>query len=279
MSLIAKSKKVIATIAMSTALLIVPITSNVNEASAASTINSTQLINTAKGLLGTKYVYGGTTPKGFDCSGFVTYVYKQLGISLPRTAASMYNNSPSVSKNSLKTGDLVFFNTSGKGVSHVGIYMGNGNFIHSANNGVVISKVNDPYYWGKRYVGGGRVADSDGNGWVKKSNSWFYYQNNQAATGWVKDAGKWYYLNGSGVMQTGWEFVGNKWYYMNSSGAMVTGWSKVGGKWYFHNSSGAMLTGWVKTGNKWYYLNANGDMAYNTTIENYVLGSDGAWIQ
>ncbi|MDX1805961.1 MAG: C40 family peptidase, partial [Paenisporosarcina sp.] len=85
-----------------------------NQADAASSVNSSQLVNTAKSVIGTKYVYGGTTAKGFDCSGFIGYVYKKSGVSLPRTSAAMYSTGTSVAKKNLQAGDLVFFNTSGK---------------------------------------------------------------------------------------------------------------------------------------------------------------------
>ena len=87
------------------------------------------------------------------------YVYKKVGVKLPRTSAGMYATGTSVSKKNLLAGDLVFFNTSGKGVSHAGIYIGNGKFIHSSSSkGVSIAKINDPYYWGSKYIGAKRVA-------------------------------------------------------------------------------------------------------------------------
>ena len=126
----------------------------------ASSINSSQLVKEASSVIGTKYVYGGTTAKGFDCSGFIGYVYKNVGLSLPRTSAGMYATGSSVSKKNLQAGDLVFFNTSGRGVSHAGIYIGDGKFIHSSSSkGVSIAKLNDPYYWGSRYIGAKRVTD------------------------------------------------------------------------------------------------------------------------
>lgn len=130
-----------------------------NQADAASGIKSSQVVSAANKVMGTKYVYGGTTTKGFDCSGFIGYVYKKAGVKLPRTSAAMYKTGKKVSKKNLKAGDLVFFNTSGKGVSHVGIYIGNGKFAHSSSSkGVSVSKLNDPYYWGSKYIGAKRVA-------------------------------------------------------------------------------------------------------------------------
>ena len=139
--------------------LIVSTTFAVNT-EAASSVNSSDLVASAKDLIGIKYRGGGTTKAGFDCSGFVGYVYKDLGISLPRSSSGMYATGTKVKKDELASGDLVFFNTSGKGVSHVGIYIGDGKFIHSSTSkGVKIDKLSDPYYWGKRYVGAKRVAE------------------------------------------------------------------------------------------------------------------------
>lgn len=145
-------------IAVLTALAIFLSPLAATDASAAN-ITSSQLSTEAKKYLGIKYRSAGTTTKGFDCSGYVQYVYKKLGVNLPRTSKSMYSKGTAVKKNNLKPGDLVFFNTSGKGVSHVGIYIGQGNFIHSSSSkGVSIASVNDKYYWGSRYVGAKRVT-------------------------------------------------------------------------------------------------------------------------
>ena len=109
--------------------------------------------------MGVKYVYGGTTASGFDCSGFTQKAFRDVGISIPRTSGQQYAIGTSVSKANLKVGDIVFFNTSGRGVSHNGIYIGNNNFIHSSSSkGVSIASINDPAYWGSRYVGARRVA-------------------------------------------------------------------------------------------------------------------------
>ncbi|WP_313892673.1 C40 family peptidase [Psychrobacillus sp.] len=127
---------------------------------AASSVASNEIVSSAKNLIGIKYRYGGTTRAGFDCSGFVGYIYKSQGVNLSRTAAGIYSTGTAVKKANLAVGDLVFFNTSGKGVSHVGMYIGSGKFIHaSTSKGVRIDKVDDPYYWGKKYVGAKRVAD------------------------------------------------------------------------------------------------------------------------
>lgn len=151
------SQKVTAIILLSVLFITTPFAGNTE---AASSVNSTELVASAKDLIGIKYRGGGTTKAGFDCSGFVSYVYKGLGVSLPRTSSGMHASGSKVQKDNLASGDLVFFNTSGKGVSHVGIYIGDGKFIHSSSSkGVKIDKLNDPYYWGDRYVGAKRVTE------------------------------------------------------------------------------------------------------------------------
>lgn len=135
-----------------------------NKASAAETSVS-ELNETATKYLGVRYSYGGTSAKGFDCSGYVRHVFKELGIdSLSRTSGEMYQQGDKVEKSDLQAGDLVFFNTSGRGVSHVGIYIGSGQFIHaSTSKGVVKTSINDKYYWGSKYVGAKRVAQFAAN--------------------------------------------------------------------------------------------------------------------
>lgn len=111
-------------------------------------------------LIGTPYQSGGTTTKGFDCSGFTTYVFDKMGIELTRTSASQSKSGKKVAKSDLIAGDLVFFNTNGKGVSHVGIYVGDGKFAHSSSSkGVTISKLSDSYYE-DRYVNARRIMNT-----------------------------------------------------------------------------------------------------------------------
>ena len=109
---------------------------------------ASKIISKAKSYLGTPYVWGGTSPKGFDCSGLVQYVFKQNGISLPRTTTDQVKVGSYVSKANLQPGDLVFLqNTYRQGVSHVGIYIGDGQMIHaSSSKGVVISSLSTSYY-------------------------------------------------------------------------------------------------------------------------------------
>lgn len=109
---------------------------------------ASKIISKAKSYLGTPYVWGGTSPKGFDCSGLVQYVFQQNGISLPRTTTDQVKVGTYVSKTNLQPGDLVFLqNTYRQGVSHVGIYIGDGQMIHaSSSKGVVISSLSTSYY-------------------------------------------------------------------------------------------------------------------------------------
>lgn len=119
--------------------------------------SGSSIVNTAMKYLGVPYVWGGSTPKGFDCSGFVQYVFRQNGVSLPRTAASQKSATPSISRSNLQPGDLVFFSNGG-GISHVGIYIGNGNMVHAPHTGdvVKVSSINSSYYI-NHYAGATRV--------------------------------------------------------------------------------------------------------------------------
>lgn len=117
-----------------------------------------KIVNLAKAQIGKPYRWGATGPSSFDCSGFTTYIYKNgAGISLPRTSVSQSKTGTKVSRSNLKTGDLVFFNTSGKGVSHVGMYIGDSKFIHSSSSkGIRIDSLNSTYYK-SRFISGSRV--------------------------------------------------------------------------------------------------------------------------
>lgn len=120
----------------------------------------------AKQYLGTRYVYGGASPSGFDCSGFTMYVFKQVGVSLPHSATSQWQSGKGekiTSISSLQEGDLVFFcdpsRSKGKACSHAGIYIGGGQFIHSSSSssgGVIISSLTSGYY-NTYFVGGMRI--------------------------------------------------------------------------------------------------------------------------
>lgn len=111
--------------------------------------------------IGTKYVSGGISTNGFDCSGFTMYVFDKIGINLPHQSGSQYKMGTAISRDDLRAGDLLFFNTNGKGVSHVGIYVGDGKFAHaSSSRGVTISSLSDKYYV-NTYVGAKRVMSTD----------------------------------------------------------------------------------------------------------------------
>ena len=93
------------------------------------------IISYAKGFLGTPYVYGGSTPSGFDCSGFVNYVFKNNGVSIARNSRALAEQGSYVDPSNLQPGDLVFFGPGGGSINHVGIYIGGGNFIHASSSG------------------------------------------------------------------------------------------------------------------------------------------------
>lgn len=115
------------------------------------------ILTNAESYEGVPYVFGGTTPSGFDCSGYVRYVFAKSGITLPRMADEQYNVGKLVAKRNLQPGDLVFFQTYEAGVSHSGIYIGGGKFISATSSrGVAVADLNDDY-WGARYIGAKRV--------------------------------------------------------------------------------------------------------------------------
>ena len=114
-----------------------------------------QVVRDALSLKGIAYQYGEETPeRGFDCSGFVQYVYGRHGVDLPRTAFEMAATLPALDETLREPGDLVFFNTSGKPYSHVGIYIGRNRFVHasSAQGEVLVSELDTPY-WSRHYLG------------------------------------------------------------------------------------------------------------------------------
>ncbi|MCQ2372641.1 MAG: NlpC/P60 family protein [Phascolarctobacterium sp.] len=116
-----------------------------------------RMIRVGYSVLGTPYVFGGTTPYGFDCSGFVQYCARNAGLTLPRMADEQYYFGRKISMKQLRAGDLIFFTTYEAGASHVGIYIGNGNFIHAGcSTGVTVSSAFTGY-WGARYYGACRI--------------------------------------------------------------------------------------------------------------------------
>jgi lipoprotein Spr len=111
---------------------------------------------------GVRYRHGGSSKSGIDCSAFTAVVYATaFGISIPRVSREQYRVSEKISTTELQEGDLVFFNTIGRGVSHVGIYLGNNKFIHaSSSHGVMVSDLFDSYYL-RRFIGAGRIQNKD----------------------------------------------------------------------------------------------------------------------
>lgn len=134
-----------------------PTPSRSQPAASVSSSKASSVIASAKKYLGVKYTWGGTTPSGFDCSGFTQYVFAQNGVTLPRISRDQYTVGKSVDFASLQPADLVFFSMDrDKVVDHVGIYIGGGQFIQaSSSKGVVITTMSS--YWQAKYIGAKRV--------------------------------------------------------------------------------------------------------------------------
>lgn len=118
-----------------------------------------QVVNYAYKFLGKPYIYGAAGPKAFDCSGLTQYVFNHFGINLSRTTYTQVGEGTKVNRSDLRPGDLVFFNTQGS-TSHVGIYIGNGEFIHAPRTGkpVMVSSLSDGYY-SQKYATARRVVN------------------------------------------------------------------------------------------------------------------------
>ncbi len=133
----------------------------VDAAAAAQSGKGQEIADYALQFVGYPYVYGGSSPKGFDCSGFTSYVYKQFGYSLQRTASGQLDNGYAVSMGELQPGDLVIFKKGGssKPASHVGLYIGNNQFVHASTSkvGVIVSGMDEAYYT-TGFVGGRRLV-------------------------------------------------------------------------------------------------------------------------
>ncbi len=119
-----------------------------------------RVVATAKKQISKRYRWGGSTPRaGFDCSGLTSYAFKSANIHLPRTAAAQYKHTKRVSLSKMQAGDLIFFHTrrTKARVNHVGIYVGNGQFIHAPRKGKRVSIAKLSKYWRRKAVGAGRV--------------------------------------------------------------------------------------------------------------------------
>ena len=118
-----------------------------------------EIIQHARAMIGTPYRFGGTTPRGFDCSGLVFYSYQKAGITVPRTTREQYQVTRPVPEDQLQPGDLLFFRLKKSGISHVAIYAGGGEFIHAPSTGkrVTRASMNDPF-WRPRLVHTGRLV-------------------------------------------------------------------------------------------------------------------------
>ncbi len=129
------------------------------EAPAANATIGEQIVAFAKQYMGVPYVWAGSSPSGFDCSGFVSYVFKSNGYQTNRTAAAIYQNGVAVDKSELQPGDAVFFASSSQAIGHVGIYIGDGQFIHASSGAgyVTINSLDESYY-SRMYVGARRIA-------------------------------------------------------------------------------------------------------------------------
>jgi cell wall-associated NlpC family hydrolase len=121
-------------------------------------IDGYALAGTALSLRGSPYRDGGTDPSGFDCSGFTWYVFGQHGLQLPRTVGEQFERGAPVEVSSLRAGDLVFFDTTGHGATHVGILIGGDEFVHAPNSrGEVRVERLGSTYWSRRYLGARRI--------------------------------------------------------------------------------------------------------------------------
>ena len=133
---------------------------NISVSRSGTGISENRVLEIAAQHLGTPYRYGGASPGGFDCSGFVMYVFGQANYNLPRTAAAQYQHGSSVNRGELRAGDLVFFKRPGaSAIDHVGIYTSNGNFIHSSSprsGGVIYTSLSESYY-NNSYYGAKRI--------------------------------------------------------------------------------------------------------------------------
>ena len=178
-------------------------------------------------------------------------------------------------------GDMTKVYTVDSALDAISVYDENSIFTWEVN-GDIYTTVNEGKAVTSGEAGTTTGAVTAQTGWVQLADgTWNFYDatGTKLVNNWANVGGVWYYLKADGVMATGWAQVGGTWYYLNASGAMQTGWVNDNGTWYYLQSSGAMATGWVNDNGTWYYLNASGAMLANTTVDGYVLGASGAWIQ
>ena len=118
-----------------------------------------KLVSTARKAIGVKYKFGGNSPsRGFDCSGLVDWAFRKNGVNVPRSTGALYSQGSRVKKKDLLPGDLVFFDISGSGPSHVGIYSGGGRMVHAPSTGAKVREESiNIKYWTKRFLGGRRI--------------------------------------------------------------------------------------------------------------------------
>ena len=128
------------------------------EVSRGSSVIARRIIQTSMQYMGVPYIFGGSTPSGFDCSGYVQYVFAQAGISIPRTADYQYYAGTPIATSDLRPGDCVFFSTYLPGPSHVGIYIGDGNFIHASSSRGVTTDTLSRSYWVSTFIGARRFV-------------------------------------------------------------------------------------------------------------------------
>lgn len=143
--------------------------SSVSAVSSNSYSDASALVSSAMGFIGVAYRFGGTTPRGFDCSGFMQYVFrKAFAVNLPRTAAQQASVGVAVSRSNLQPGDMIFFRTSGRRISHVGMYVGGNRFIHSPRTGkrIEITRLNNKY-WSARYATARRVKRNNAQNFIR----------------------------------------------------------------------------------------------------------------
>ena len=127
------------------------------------------LIGSAMGFLGVAYRFGGASPSGFDCSGFMQYIFrKAFAVNLPRTSAEQANVGVAVNRSQLQPGDMVFFRTAGSRISHVGMYIGNDRFIHAPRTGkrIEITSLSNRY-WSARYATARRVKRQNAQNFIR----------------------------------------------------------------------------------------------------------------